>query len=252
VFKIELKPFVNNLIRILLLKRFFRLIDFLLRPVSRLLNRTNRRIRRSFLYRRILSSGYFKKADNGLRKNLKNKLVSVFKSKMPTSNDNSTDGSENTSNQRPSSTILQNKIELALAATRAITIICTFFYVVPLFSRSVQYSAYQKALLANAATSALRLHQRIPNFRLNFEFFNMLMFEDSAHYLFYSLLFIFSRQITMVLLPIFLFALLHLLSFILRVMNEKNLQGQSYHRILQFIEKYKNYIFQMIALGKYS
>lgn len=94
-----------------------------------------------------------------------------------------------------------------------------------LISYSQSISAYQKALLANGATSALRLHQRIPNFRLNMEFFNRLMVEDSAHYLFYSILFIFSRQITMVLLPIFLFALLHLLSFILRYLSETNRQG---------------------------
>lgn len=56
----------------------------------------------------------------------------------------------------------------------------------------------------------------------------MLFLEDSAHYLFYSILFIFSRQITMVLLPIFLFALLHLLSFVLRALNETDRQGSCY------------------------
>lgn len=170
---------------------------------------------------------------------------------MPT---NESTANENQSNDSPPpnrpSIVLQNKIELALAACRTITVICTILYVVPLFGRSVQLSAYQKALLANGATSALRLHQRLPNFRLTYEFLEQLLKEDSAHYLFYSILFIFNRQITMVLLPIFLFALLHLLSFILRFMSETNRRGDSYQRIHRFVEMYKIYMFQMIALGE--
>lgn len=67
----------------------------------------------------------------------------------------------------------------------------------------------------------------------------MLFLEDSAHYLLYSILFVFSRQITMVLLPIFLFALLHLASFLLRALNESDRQGSCY---LSAILRFKSWI----------
>lgn len=52
-------------------------------------------------------------------------------------------------------------------------------------------SAFYKALLGNAAVSALRLHQRIPahEIALSREFLARFFLEDSAHYLFYSLIF---------------------------------------------------------------
>lgn len=58
------------------------------------------------------------------------------------------------------------------------------------------YSMYSKALLANAATSALRLHQRLPRVAMTREFFGQLFMEDSAHYLLYSMMFLYSAPIT--------------------------------------------------------
>ncbi|XP_076330014.1 transmembrane protein 33-like [Tachypleus tridentatus] len=81
------------------------------------------------------------------------------------------------------------------------------------------YSCYYKALLSNAATSALRLHQRLPNVQLNREFLALLLMEDSCHYLFYSLIYLFSHPITLVLLPIFLFALLHSASYSITMLD---------------------------------
>jgi len=52
------------------------------------------------------------------------------------------------------------------------------------------HSYYQKALLSNGVTSALRLHQRIPQFQLSREYMGRLFLEDSAHYLFYCLVFV--------------------------------------------------------------
>ena len=56
--------------------------------------------------------------------------------------------------------------------------------------RAYPHSYYQKSLLSNAVTSALRLHQRVPNFQFSREYFGRLFLEDSAHYLFYSLIFV--------------------------------------------------------------
>jgi len=56
--------------------------------------------------------------------------------------------------------------------------------------RGYPNSYYQKALLSNGVTSALRLHQRVPNFQFSREYLGRLFLEDSAHYLFYSLIFV--------------------------------------------------------------
>ncbi|KAJ7414481.1 hypothetical protein WISP_83682 [Willisornis vidua] len=57
-------------------------------------------------------------------------------------------------------------------------------------------SFYQRALLANALTSALRLHQRLPHFQLSRAFLAQALLEDSCHYLLYSLIFVNSYPVT--------------------------------------------------------
>lgn len=59
---------------------------------------------------------------------------------------------------------------------------------------------YQRALLANALTSALRLHQRLPHFQLSRAFLAQALQEDSCHYLLYSLILVNSYPITSILL----------------------------------------------------
>lgn len=81
------------------------------------------------------------------------------------------------------------------------------------------YNSYQKVLMSNAATSALRLNQRIPSVQFSREFFVQLLMEDSAHYLLYSLIFMYTSPMTMVLAPIFLFALLHFASYSLGLLD---------------------------------
>lgn len=58
---------------------------------------------------------------------------------------------------------------------------------------------YQRALLANALTSALRLHQRLPHFQLSRAFLAQALQEDSCHYLLYSLILVNSHPITSIL-----------------------------------------------------
>lgn len=60
--------------------------------------------------------------------------------------------------------------------------------------RVSQQSSGQRVLIAGALTSALRLHQRMPQFTLNREFLATLMAEDSAHYLLYSVLMLYTTQ----------------------------------------------------------
>ncbi|CAH0719316.1 unnamed protein product, partial [Brenthis ino] len=115
--------------------------------------------------------------------------------------------------------VIANKIDVALWGIRILTVLCTFGYVVPIFNNPI--SAFYKALLANAATSALRLHQRIParEISLSREFLNRFFLEDSAHYLFYSLIFMNVAPNLLILTPIFLFALLHAASYSLTILD---------------------------------
>lgn len=67
-----------------------------------------------------------------------------------------------------------------------------------LIFRSAQ-NAYYKVLIANAAISALRLHQRLGRVRISREFLAELLIEDSCHYLFYSLIFLYVTPLTCIL-----------------------------------------------------
>ncbi|KAJ0172826.1 hypothetical protein K1T71_011965 [Dendrolimus kikuchii] len=115
--------------------------------------------------------------------------------------------------------VTANKVDVALWAIRVLTVLCTIGYVLPLFNNSV--SAFYKALLANAATSALRLHQRIParEISISREFMARFFLEDSAHYLFYSLIFMSVSPNLLILTPIFLFAVLHAASYSLTILD---------------------------------
>jgi len=113
--------------------------------------------------------------------------------------------------------VLDHKVEVALWVTRVFTILFTCGYFIPLLGNP--YNAYYKALMSNAATSALRLHQRIPRVTLSREFLSLLLLEDSCHYLFYSLIFLYVTPVTLVLLPVFLFAVLHSASYSLTLLD---------------------------------
>ncbi|KAF4530089.1 hypothetical protein B566_EDAN001345 [Ephemera danica] len=90
--------------------------------------------------------------------------------------------------------VKEHKLDVALWFTRIITIFFTFTYFIPFFGNP--YSAYYKALMSNAATSALRLHLRMPRVQLSQQFLAQLLLEDSCHYLFYSLIFLYVSPVT--------------------------------------------------------
>lgn len=115
--------------------------------------------------------------------------------------------------------IIANKIDVALWAIRMLTILCTFGYILPIFNNPI--SAFYKTLVGNAAVSALRLHQRIPprEISLSREFLTRFFLEDSAHYLFYSLIFMNVAPNLLILTPIFLFAMLHAASYSLTILD---------------------------------
>jgi hypothetical protein len=139
------------------------------------------------------------------------------------------DGAQSsTSTSRSTSTSIVDYLKANAAESfyfvlRIVTIYFTALYVLPLTSASYQKTAYSKAFLSAAATNAFRLHQRMrasttPTFSR--QFLQELMLEDSAHYLLYCVIFASSPSVTMALLPIFLYALLHSLNFIIKTASE--------------------------------
>lgn len=80
-------------------------------------------------------------------------------------------------------------------------------------------SAYYKVLMASAATSALRLQQRMPRLAFSREYFALLLVEDSCHYLFFSLIFLYVSPFILILLPVILFAILHAASYSLTLLD---------------------------------
>lgn len=113
--------------------------------------------------------------------------------------------------------VIDNKIKVGLWVTRLFTILFTIGYIIPIFGNP--YNIYYKVLMSNAATNALRLHQRMPCVILNWHFLELLFLEDSFHYLFYSLIFLYAAPVTLVLTPIFLFAVMHFSSYFLVLLD---------------------------------
>ncbi|XP_068150650.1 Krueppel homolog 2 [Drosophila tropicalis] len=110
-----------------------------------------------------------------------------------------------------------NRIDSALWALRALVIFFAVSYVIPIFT--TQQSAFSKVLLANAAISALRLHQRVPAFSFTREFVARLFAEDSWHYMMYSLIFFNIRPSLLVLIPVVLYSVLHASSYSLKLLD---------------------------------
>lgn len=137
-------------------------------------------------------------------------------------NPNQNDGP--TTNQQPQMGImtymLQDKITALLFLTRLFTVVCTFFFIVPISGYDLN-ALYSKSLMSSAATSALKLHQRMTGvpFQLNRVYLSQLMLEDSFHYLLFALVFMNSAPITIVLMPVTGFALLHVANYMKTLIN---------------------------------
>lgn len=146
-----------------------------------------------------------------------------------TSSSNSSSPPRNTTQTPPRPTasspsvihlLAERKSDAILLLSRLATIVFTIMYILPFFrSNSESTSFYSKALIASAVTSALRLRQRLPPFEFSRDFFVHITREDSAHYLMYSLLFLSGSPLTIVLIPITTYAILHSCSFLSQILT---------------------------------
>lgn len=113
--------------------------------------------------------------------------------------------------------VIANKIDSALWASRVLTVLFAFGYLLPIFGSST--GSYYKILMTNAMTSALRLHQRLPRVTFTSEYLSMLLTEDSCHYLFFSLIYLYVAPAMLIPLPVVLFAVLHSASYSLTLLD---------------------------------
>jgi hypothetical protein len=144
--------------------------------------------------------------------------------------------------------LTSNKTEAALLATRFSTVLFALLYIIPFAGGP---SCFRKALIANAATSALRLHQRLPGVTLSRAFLGQLVAEDSAHYLLFSVIFLYSSPITLVLLPIALFAFLHLSSNALVLMDKTGTRASKLGNLLAYVvQNYQKTILLTVAMSE--
>jgi len=142
---------------------------------------------------------------------------------------------------------------VGLWLTRIITIVLALFgYILPLLGGFFgdPIACYYKTLMAAAATSALRLHQRMPRIQLNQEFIATIVMEDSAHYLMFCLIFIFfSSPITTAILPVSLFAILHSASYSLTLLDALGAPSSAWgiRFLISIVELQSRNILRMIA-----
>ncbi|KAG5674268.1 hypothetical protein PVAND_004248 [Polypedilum vanderplanki] len=145
--------------------------------------------------------------------------------------------------------MLENKIETALWLSRVLSIVFAIGYLIPIFGSS--QSAFYKVLIANAITSALRLHQRLPQIQFTKEFLALLLIEDSCHYLFFSLIFLYVQPVLLVLFPVVLFAVLHSASYSLKMLD---LLGQNSwwgaRLLISLVEFQQRNILRLIAFSE--
>lgn len=113
--------------------------------------------------------------------------------------------------------LLERKTDAVLLLSRLATIFFTVMYILP-FARSESNVYYTKALLSALVTSALRLRQRLPTFEFSRVFLFNLFREDSAHYLMYAFLFLSGTPMTIVLIPLATYAVLHAASFLSQIL----------------------------------
>jgi hypothetical protein len=147
--------------------------------------------------------------------------------------------------------LLAHKVDVGLWLTRLATIFFSIAYIIPIIGNPTQ--SFYKALMANAATSALRLHQRqsLTPYTGFQAFVQQILTEDSAHYLIYSLIFLYGSPITVVLLPVFLFAVLHGASYSLTLLDclgQNSWWGA--RMLISFVELQSRNMLRMIAFNE--
>uniref|UniRef100_H3D689 Transmembrane protein 33 n=1 Tax=Tetraodon nigroviridis TaxID=99883 RepID=H3D689_TETNG len=115
--------------------------------------------------------------------------------------------------------LMSNKLETAMWLSRLFTVYCSIMFILPILGPYAAANFYQRALLANALTSALRLHQRLPHIQLSRAFLAQALQEDSCHYLLFSLILVYFYLCPVSTFAVYLFSLLHATTYTKKVLD---------------------------------
>ena len=118
--------------------------------------------------------------------------------------------------------LMNNKVSTAMWVLRVYILSLCLQFMFNATSFYIMNYYFRRILLSNALVCSLRLHQRVPTFHFSRSHFSLMMQEDSAHYLVYSVTFLTCTPMIFVLFPIFLFSLLHTCSFTRQIIDVKS------------------------------
>lgn len=147
--------------------------------------------------------------------------------------------------------ISRNKIDFILAITRALTVLCTISYLIGIPSPASR--RFKQALLLGAATSFLRLHQRVPPpplSQLDRLYVTNLFKEDSLHYLIFPLMFFSGPPLSLTLLPGSLYALFNIAVYSISMLDKLGNQETLKVQISNLVVKYQQSLLHTIAMSE--
>jgi len=174
-----------------------------------------------------------------------------------TSTSNNDNNNNNNSSSNPAPLPLMQRLTILLNAGKLDA--AAWFIRIYLVFLSIQYillggaipsveGCYKRCLICNAVIACIRLHQRIGNqFALSKEHFLRMSTEDSAHYLFFSIIFLMQpSKITLALMPITLMAVINAVKYGYKVMEVLNTNvGRS---LLNSVAMKQQTLFRLVAL----
>jgi len=151
--------------------------------------------------------------------------------------------------------LMDKKSLSILLVSRLATIICGLCAALPIFSGSTHPAIwYYRAHMANIGTSALRLVQAIQteNQPLGFNraTLSSLLSKDSCHYLIFSVMFMSASPVTISIIPILLFALLHVCSFLTKLAETCNINVGLLKRLMDKVTSNQVFLLQVIAINE--
>ncbi|CAD5215426.1 unnamed protein product [Bursaphelenchus okinawaensis] len=145
----------------------------------------------------------------------------------------------------------RDPIYTVIAWLRIASLYFTLNYVLSLAGIMSGKPVYYKVIIASAASNAFRLHQRLRDSLRNLfsrEFVAQLFFEDSAHYLLYSIVFISSQPVTMALFPVSGYALYHTSLYLMQISDVMGQRNAAWSKAVgHYRQQYANTLLSTIA-----
>ena len=180
---------------------------------------------------------------------------STSRSRVPSGANSAASSSDEGPTNRGMDAVVQHisshRVDFILAVTRALTVLCTISYLIGFPGPSS--NRFKQALLLNAATSSLRLHQRMrppPLNQLNVSYFMNLVREDSFHYLIFPLMFFSGHPIALALLPCSLYAIFNLAVYAISMLEILGDQDHLKRTISELVTKYQQSLLHTVALSE--